>query len=120
MNSAITQRTATGFWLGSGGEDIKISVVKKARTAFSFGGGSPYQERFLIAAVTQATHDQSSEGMNLRDVDEENNQFDKMKKEDECVLTNMEKFFPELVNKLKSNLTLNVRANCELDFSKFN
>lgn len=54
-------------------------------TSFSFDGGAPALERqgSSIAAVSQA-------GIYLKYV------------EDECLLTNMEKFLPELLNKKAS------------------
>lgn len=79
-----------------------MSAGEKATTGFSFDVGTPIQEGPSIAAVTEATADQSVEGMDSMDVDEDN-QFDTMKEEDERVPTNMKKFFPELVNKLESN-----------------
>lgn len=62
--------------------DINMSAVGGETTSFSFVGVAPAHEKqgSSIAAVSQA-------GIDLKYV------------EDECLLTNMEKFLPELVNK---------------------
>lgn len=67
--------------MGSCDEDIKMSAGEEATIGFSFGGEVPAQERQgpPTATVSQA-------------------RIEAMDVEDELVLTNKEKFFPELVN----------------------
>lgn len=77
-----------------------MSADETATIGFGFGGEDPVQERQGLDIAGAGTS-QATVGKDWMDVDEDN-QFDKMKKEDEILLTNKEKLFPELVKNLKS------------------